>query len=295
MFVRTTQLMSPNPTQSQTERNRNSGAEMQFEELTGELNTKQVQELICQALETEIGGVQIYNTAIRCAQNQELKQEWTKYLEETENHERILREVCEKIQLDPNTDTVGRRVVKHNGESLVAAMEMALNEGEPGVAQIVAAECVVLAETKDHFNWQLIGKVSGQCEGELREALEDAYEQVEDQEDEHLYHTKGWARELWFESVGLPAHFPPVEEEKNITTRIGAARAEKSRSREIARGTTKGSTRRGSPKGKASARKTTGRAKTARTATGRRGKTNPKTKAGGRPNKARAQTRGRTR
>ncbi|HEX9816599.1 MAG TPA: hypothetical protein VGB18_06440, partial [Candidatus Thermoplasmatota archaeon] len=103
----------------------------------------------------------------------------------------------------------------------------------------------------------------------------------------------GWARELWFESVGLPAQFPPVEEEKNITTRIGAARAEKSRSQEIARGTTKRSTRRGATKGKASTRKTTGRAKKVRNATGRRGKTNPKTKAGARRNKVRAPTRGR--
>lgn len=267
---------------------------MQFEELTGELKTQQVQELICQALETEIGGVQIYNTAIRCAQNEELKEEWTKYLEETENHERILREVCEKIQLDPNTDTLGRRVVKHNGESLVAAMEMALSEGEPGVAQIVAAECVVLAETKDHFNWQLIGEVSGKCEGELREALEDAYEQVEEQEDEHLYHTKGWARELWFESFGLPAQFPPVEEEKNVTTRIGAARAEKTRSRQLARGNTGASQRRGTKKPTKGTRKaTTGRKTAARNTVGRGGKTNPTTKAGARRNKARAVTRGR--
>ena len=27
-------------------------------------------------------------------------------------------------------------------------------------------------------------------------ALKEAYEEVEDQEDEHLYHSKGWLREL---------------------------------------------------------------------------------------------------
>jgi hypothetical protein len=251
---------------------------MEFETQTGELKTEQVQELICQALETEIGGVQIYRTALRCAQNEELKEEWTKYLEETENHERILREVCDKIGVDPDTDTPGRRVVKHNGEGLVAAMEMALNEGEPAAAQIVAAECVVLAETKDHFNWQLIGEISGKCEGELKNALEEAYEEVEDQEDEHLYHTKGWARELWFESFGLPAQFPPVEEKKKVTTQIGAARAQKQRSRTVAR---------------AGNRQATPRRSSGRKAVGRGGKTNPKTKAGSQRNKARARTRGR--
>ena len=282
----------------ETDTNTSTQTEMQFEELTGDLKTEQVTELICQALETEIGGVQIYQTAIRCAKNEELKEEWTKYLEETQNHERILREVCEKTQIDPDTDSTGRRVVKHNGEALVQAMETALNDGDPAVAQIVAAECVVLAETKDHFNWQLIGEVSGRCEGELREALEEAYEEVEDQEDEHLYHTKGWARELWFEALGMPAQFPPVEEEKKVTTRIGAARAENARSRELSRKNTRTSQRRGAKKTNTGARKTTGRKTTGRKTGGRAtggrgGKTSPATKAGARRNKARGQARGR--
>src|SRR5688572_4400804 len=132
--------MSPNPTtqsETQTEENRSSGLEGNLGSFTGRLNTEQVQELLCQALETEIGGVQIYQTAIRCAQNEELKEEWGKYLEETQNHERLLREVFEKIELDPETDTPGRRVVRHNGESLVQAMEMAMTEGEGNAAQIV--------------------------------------------------------------------------------------------------------------------------------------------------------------
>ena len=39
-------------------------------------------------------------------------------------------------------------------------MEIALMAGKPEAAQIVAAECVVQAETKDHMNWQLIGAAS---------------------------------------------------------------------------------------------------------------------------------------
>jgi hypothetical protein len=36
-------------------------------------------------------------------------------------------------------------------------MEMARGAGNPQAAQLVAAECVVEAETKDHMNWELIG------------------------------------------------------------------------------------------------------------------------------------------
>jgi hypothetical protein len=47
-----------------------------------------------------------------------------------------------------------------------------------------------------------------------------------DEEDEHLYHTKGWCRELWIESLGMKAVLPPPEERKHVKTAIGAARAE---------------------------------------------------------------------
>lgn len=193
------------------------------------MQNDQLNELLYQALETEIGGVSVYRTALRCATHAELKKEWQKYLEETERHEEILRDVFSDLELDAATETPGRAVVRSKGEALVKAMESALREGDPSLAQIVAAECVVEAETKDHANWELIGRVAEKAQGKRAKVLKDAYEQVEEEEDRHLYHTMGWARELWIESLGLPAVLPPPEEENDVTTAIGAARAEKAR------------------------------------------------------------------
>jgi rubrerythrin len=190
----------------------------------------QIKELLYQALETEIGGQEVYKKAIECAVNEEVREEWTKYLDETENHERILRETFEKIGLDPEVETPGRQVVRHKAEGLVAAMDMALTEAGPDAAQLVAAESIVEAESKDHANWELIGMVAKKVKGSTRQALTEAHEQVEEQEDEHLYHTMGWARELWLESLGLPAVLPPPEEKKEVKTAIGAARAKNARS-----------------------------------------------------------------
>jgi hypothetical protein len=186
--------------------------------------------LLYEALETEIGGQQVYENAIECAQNEELREEWEKYLEETRNHEQILLACFEKLGLDPAMETPGREVVRHIGESLVKAMQMAL-KADPAAAQIVAGECVVHAETKDHLNWELIGHLGEELKGDRGRVLLDAYKAVEEQEDMHLYHTKGWTRELWMESLGMPAVLPPPEEEKQVTTAIGAARAEQSRER----------------------------------------------------------------
>ena len=83
------------------------------------MKDEEVHELLYQALETELGGVQVYQTAVRCAVNEDLKQEWEEYLEQTQHHVRIVEHVFARLELDP---------------------------------EIVAAECVVLAETKDHLN-----------------------------------------------------------------------------------------------------------------------------------------------
>jgi rubrerythrin len=189
----------------------------------------QLTELLYQALETEKGGIQVYTTAIRCAQNSDLKEEWQEYLEQTENHERILTDVCTAFGLDPEKETPGRQVVRQIGQSLVEAMEMALESGPPEAAELVAAECVVLAETKDHLNWELLGQSVEKLSGAQKKALKEAYEEVEEEEDEHLYHTQGWARELWIQSLGMKAVLPPPEEEKDVKTAIGAARAKQSR------------------------------------------------------------------
>lgn len=192
-----------------------------------------IKELLCQGLETEIGGVQIYQTAIECAVNEDLKKEWQKYHEQTQRHVEVMTEVVTAFGLDPNEETPGRKVVRHIGESLVQAMQMAQSDGTPEAAQIVAAECVTLAETKDHQNWHLLEQLQKEVSGEEAKVLKKAIEEVEEQEDEHIYHTKGWARELWIESMGMPAALPPPEEEKDVKTAIGAARAENARSQYV--------------------------------------------------------------
>ena len=194
------------------------------------MKDEQVRELLYQAYETELGGVDVYTTALRCVENDDLKEEWDKYLEQTKTHVTIVEDVLKKLGLDPNEETPGRKVVRTIGKSLVEAMELALADGEPGAAQLVAAEAVVLAETKDHQNWHLIGEVVKKVKGETAKVLKDAWEKVEPEEDEHLYHTKGWARELWIESLGMKAVLPPPEEVKDVHTAIGQARAEQARS-----------------------------------------------------------------
>ena len=193
------------------------------------MKREELDNLLYEALETEQGGVKIYETAVRAAVNEDLREEWQEYLGQTRRHVEILEEVFEALGLDKDKQTTGRQVVKTIGEALVEAMELAAKSGPKEAAEVVAAECVVLAETKDHLNWELLGEAAQKLSGEERKALKSACEEVEDQEDEHLYHTTGWTRELHMQALGLPAVLPPPEEEKEVKTAIGAARAKQQR------------------------------------------------------------------
>jgi hypothetical protein len=187
-----------------------------------------VLDLLYQGIETEIGGVDVYRMAVLCAEHDELVQEWQKYLLQTERHVQIYRELLGELGLDPEATTPGRSIVRDKGQALVSAMRKALKDA-PDAAQVVAAECVVDAETKCHQNWELIGELAKTLDGEAADLFRSAYEAVEDEEDEHLYHTRGWCRELWLDQLGLPAVMPPPEEERDVKTAVEQAEAEQSR------------------------------------------------------------------
>ena len=195
------------------------------------MNYEELTELLLQSLEHEKGGVQVYETALRCVLNDDLRTEWEEYLDQTRNHVQILQTVCERLEIDTDQLTPGCEVVRHLGSALVQAMTMAIDAGNREAAQLVACECVVLAETKDHADWELLTKCAEELSGDKAKVLEAACEEVEDEEDEHLYHSKGWCRELWLQSLGLKAVLPPPEERKDVKTAIGAARAQQASER----------------------------------------------------------------
>ncbi len=185
----------------------------------------QLKELLLQSLEHERGGVLVYQTALECVVNKSLRKEWEEYLRQTRTHVEELTKLCELLGLDPGEVTPGCKIVQHTGKSLIVAMKMALAAGDPAAAELVACECVVLAETKDHADWELIGKCAESMDGDAAAAMMAAYEKIEEEEDEHLYHSKGWCRELWLKSLGLKAVLPPPEEQKDVKSAVEAAQA----------------------------------------------------------------------
>ena len=188
---------------------------------------EQMENLLYQALETEIGGY-------RSTRPRSMRAE--------RRPERRVGEVSRgdaapradpaggvgALGIDPETDTPGRKVLR-----FMAIARAGHGDGGRGrrarAAQLVAAEALVRAETKDHQNWELIGEVARTSTGE--EGKRPARRVP-----------RGRARggrapvsHAWMgpgapaRSLGMPAVLPPPEEKKNVTTAIGAARAKQAR------------------------------------------------------------------
>ena len=172
------------------------------------MNSRHLKGLLYQALETEQVGIQIYAAAIHCAVNEELKEEWEDCLAQTENHEVILRRLLVTLGFDPYQEKPGRAAVRQIGASLVNAMEMALESAEPRAGELIASDCVALAETRKHLNWELIGYTAEYTKRELREGFANAHEEMEHAGSEHHFQSLGWSRELWLAALGLPSLLP---------------------------------------------------------------------------------------
>ena len=187
--------------------------------------------LIYQMLETERGGIQVYQTAIRCAQNDDLKEEWEKYLEQTQNHERILlRRLRRRSASTPSKETPGRKVVRTHrrvpGEGHGDGPDRARRRRRSSWRRMRGAA----PRPRTTSTGSSSASAPRSSTGRRSKALKEAHEEVEDQEDEHLYHTTGLgAASSGFSRSGMPAVLPPPEEEKDVKTAIGAARAKQAR------------------------------------------------------------------
>lgn len=197
----------------------------------GVMNPRQVEALLYQALETELGGEQIYTAALKAATHKDLVKEWTEYLSQTREHQQHLLGVFRALGLDAKAAHPSRELIKAKGELMVSGILRAIELLDADAAQIFAGECVTEAETKDHLNWSLLDHVSKHGSSPYKLALAEPVSKVLIEEAHHLFHTQGWTRELWLKNLGFPAALPPPEEVKSVDTQIGAGRAEQQRDR----------------------------------------------------------------
>jgi rubrerythrin len=158
------------------------------------LNGMFMADLMSSFLMHEQCGLHLYRTAISMTANTALKEKYEEFGAETAEHIRIFEELIAACGGQPGYVSPAARLTEALDSRIHEAV-IALPDGaDEGAIELAILEAVVLAETKCHSDWSMIQKLTAELpEGDVRAAFQDAVDQVEQQEDEHIR----WARETW--------------------------------------------------------------------------------------------------
>jgi rubrerythrin len=165
-----------------------------------QINIKTLHNVLSEFLAVEKGGQKLYEKAVTLVLDSEVRTKFREFHKQTVNHQKILTEVIEQLGGNPRVMSRTAKVATKKAQGLLATM------GRTGItaeeAELNAVENIVLAETKDHADWELIGKIARQTtDSRLREVLRPAARIVEEEEDQHLDWTRQKLREMQMEAL----------------------------------------------------------------------------------------------
>jgi len=152
-------------------------------------------DLLSEFLAVEEGGQQLYEKALELVFDSEVKTKFREFLKQTMTHQKVLTEIITRLGGNPRSQSRTAKIATMKAQSLLRTM------GDRGLSrdqnQLNAMENIVLAETKDHADWELLGKIARQTtDARLRDVLAPAAKNVEQEEDEHLNWTRKKLGEL---------------------------------------------------------------------------------------------------
>ena len=173
---------------------------------TSEFTRDEVMDKLSEFLTVEQGGKKLYEAALKHVQHPEVSQKFHEFLQQTIRHEQILTNIIEKLGGKPGHKSAGAKLADQKAKALLKSMEETKGMS-PDQIEINAMENIVLAETKDHADWELLGHSAHRSEdSKLSELLKPAVSEVEGQEDEHLQWTKTKMGELALKALEKNGH-----------------------------------------------------------------------------------------
>lgn len=149
-----------------------------------------VMDKLSEFLTVERGGRKLYEQALKRVRDAEVTQKFREFHEETVRHEQLLTNIIEKLGGDPTYMSKGAKLAHEKAQALLKSMTE--TQGlTPVQIEINAMENIVLAETKDQSDWELLDHISHRAEdSKLANLLKPAVSEVESQENEHLNWTR---------------------------------------------------------------------------------------------------------
>ena len=176
---------------------------------TSSFKRDELMDKLSEFLTVERGGIKLYEAALKRVQNREVKEKFHQFHQQTIRHEQILTHIIEKLGGKPAYKSAGAKLAEAKAKALLKTMTESKGMSRDE-AELNAIENIVIAETKDHADWELLGHIAHRSEdSRLADLLKPAVAEVEKQEDEHLHWTQQKLGELSLAGLqknGKPGH-----------------------------------------------------------------------------------------
>jgi rubrerythrin len=160
--------------------------------VTEEIDMQQqmILDKLSEFLMVEQGGLELYRVAAARSVTPTLRTKYDEFGRETARHREVLVALITALGGDVDYVSPTARLVQYKASKLLGSAVHVDGLGQAEI-ELNDLENVLIAETMDHANWQLLALLADQESGDMQTALLAAVEEVEQQEDEHLE----WARE----------------------------------------------------------------------------------------------------
>lgn len=136
---------------------------------------------LSEMLAVEKGGVKLYERALSDLEHSELEGKLTEFLKQTHRHVELCSSMLEAAGADADFQSPGAQAAEHKAEGLITA------EVPPEMQDLNNIENLVLAETKDHWNWETLASIAPKIgDPELKRAATKAISEVRRQEKTHV-------------------------------------------------------------------------------------------------------------
>jgi len=145
------------------------------------LSAEWLRDFLSEMLAVEKGGVKLYERALSDLEHSELEDKLTEFLKQTHRHVELCASMLEAACGNPDYMSPGAQAADHKANGLITA------EVPPKMLDLNNIENLVLAETKDHWNWEMLASIASKIgDTDLKRMATKAISEVRRQEKTHV-------------------------------------------------------------------------------------------------------------
>lgn len=146
-----------------------------------QLSQEWLKHFFSEMLAVEHGGIELYEKALEELTHDDLRSKLDQFHEQTQRHVELCEELLHAAGGNEDEMSPAAEAAEHKAQGLLSA------DVPDELKDINNIENLVLAETKDHWNWELLGSLMEKIEErELKKLVNRAVREVRKQENDHL-------------------------------------------------------------------------------------------------------------